>query len=93
MFDWFQTLRNDFQQHGTTYNRVCKQMHTVKSKNVGSCWPTMLHAFAWGFKGIKSNKNDDSYYVGVWYDKIMTMNKGIAVSYSRGMTFSTPRDP
>ena len=53
----------------------------------------MLHAFAWGFKGIKSNKNDDSYYVGVWYDKIMTMNKGIAVSYSRGMTFSTPRDP
>ena len=34
-----------------------------------------------------------SYYVGVWYDKITTINKGIAVLYSRGMTFSTPRDP
>ena len=29
----------------------------------------------------------------LWYDKITTINKGIAVLYSRGMTFSTPRDP
>ena len=52
-------VSNFAQQLPTTRNnRVCKRMHTVKSNNVGSCWPTMLHAFAWGFKGIKSNKND-----------------------------------
>ena len=35
----------------TTCNRVCKRMHTVKSNNVGSCWPTMLHAFVGALRG------------------------------------------
>ena len=53
----------------------------------------MLHAFAWGFKGIKSTKNDVILCGSTCYDKITIMNKGIAVLYSRGMTFLTPRDP
>ena len=54
----------------------------------------MLHAFAWGFKGITSNKNDVILCGSMhWYDKITIMNKGIAGLYSRGMTFSAPRDP
>ena len=47
-FDWFQTLRNNTQQHPTTCNRVCKRTQHVTSNNVGSCWPTMLRLFAWG---------------------------------------------
>ena len=33
----------------TTSNRVCKRMQHVTSNNVGSCWPTTLCLFAWGF--------------------------------------------
>ena len=36
-FDRFQTLRNNTQQHPTTFNRVCKRTKHVTSKNVGSC--------------------------------------------------------
>ena len=49
-FDRFQTLRNNTQQHPTTCNRVWKRTQHVTSNNVGSCWPTMLRPFAWGFK-------------------------------------------
>ena len=49
-FDRFQTLRNNTQQHPTTSNRMCKWTQHVTSNNVGSCWPTMLRPFAWGFK-------------------------------------------
>ena len=45
-FDWFQTLRNDSQQHATACNRVCRQTQHVTSNNVGSCWPTILSPFA-----------------------------------------------
>ena len=48
-FDWFQTLRNNTQQHPTTFNRVCKRTQHVTSNNFGSCWPTMLRPFARGF--------------------------------------------
>ena len=48
-FDRFQTLCNNTQQHPTTCNRVCKRTQHVTSNNAGSCWPTMLHPFAWGF--------------------------------------------
>ena len=37
-FDWFQTLRNNAQQHPTTCNIVCKRTQHVTSNNVGSCW-------------------------------------------------------
>ena len=46
MFDWFQTLRNNRQQHPTTCNRVCKRTQHVTSNNVGGCWSTMLRPFA-----------------------------------------------
>ena len=49
-FDRFQTLRNNTQQHPTTCNRVWKRTQHVTSNNFGSCWPTMLRPFAWGFK-------------------------------------------
>ena len=48
-FDRFQTLRNNTQQHSTTCNRMCKWTQHVTSNNVGSCWPTMLRPFAWGY--------------------------------------------
>ena len=35
-FDWFQTLRNNTQQHPTTCNRVCKRTQHVTSNNVAS---------------------------------------------------------
>ena len=44
-FGRFQTLRNNYQQHATTYNnmhKVCKGTKHVASKNVWSCWPTTL---------------------------------------------------
>ena len=44
------TLRNNSQQHSTTYNRVYKRTQHVTSNNVGSCWPTMLRPFARGLK-------------------------------------------
>ena len=65
------TTRNNLQQG------VQADAHSVKSNNVGSCRPTMLHVFAWGFKGIKSNKNDVILCRSMhWYDRIMIMNKG-----------------
>ena len=45
-FDWFQTLRNNTQQHPTTCNRVCRRTQHVTSNNVGSCWSTMLRPFS-----------------------------------------------
>ena len=45
-FDRFQTLRNNYQQHATTCNRVCKQTQHVTSNIVGSCCLTMLRPFA-----------------------------------------------
>ena len=33
-FDRFQTLRNNTQQHPTTYNRVCKRTQHLSSNNV-----------------------------------------------------------
>ena len=47
-FDWFQTLRNNSQQHATTCNRVCKQTQHLTSNNVGSCGPPMLRPFGGG---------------------------------------------
>ena len=44
--DWFQTLRNNTQQHPTTCSRVCKRTQHVTSNNVGSCWSTMFRPFA-----------------------------------------------
>ena len=40
-------VSNFAQQLPTTCNRVCKRPGRVTSKNVGSCWPTMLRPFAW----------------------------------------------
>ena len=37
-FDWFQTLRNNSQQHATTCNRVCKRIEQVASNNIGQCF-------------------------------------------------------
>ena len=45
-FDWFQTLRNNSQQHATTCNRVCKRTQHLTFNNVGSCWPTIKRPFA-----------------------------------------------
>ena len=55
-FDRFQTLSNYTQQHPTTCHRVCKRTQNVTSKNVGSCWPTMLRPFAQGLKYTKPNR-------------------------------------
>ena len=52
-FDWFQTLRNNTQQHPTTCNRVCKRTQHVTSNNVGSCWSTMLRPFARSLTRLK----------------------------------------
>ena len=49
-FDWSQTLRNNTQQHPTTWNRVCKRTQYVTSNSVGSCWPTMLRPFGRGLR-------------------------------------------
>ena len=46
-FDWFQSLRNNTQQHPTTCNRVRKRTQHVTSKN-GSYRPTMLRPFCTG---------------------------------------------
>ena len=43
-------VSNFAQQHPTTCNRVWKRTQHVTSNNFGSCWPTMLRPFAWGFK-------------------------------------------
>ena len=51
-FDRLQTLRNNTQQHPTTWNRVCKRTQQVTSNNVGSSWPTMLRPFAPGSKRV-----------------------------------------
>ena len=48
-FDQFQVLRNNSQQHATACKRVCRWTQHVTSNNAGSCWPTMLRPFAWGF--------------------------------------------
>ena len=53
-FDWFQTLRNNTQQHPATCNRVCKRTQHVTSNNVGSCWSTMLRPFAHSLSHQKS---------------------------------------
>ena len=37
MFDRFQTLRNNSQQHTTTCNRVCKRIQYATSNNIGNC--------------------------------------------------------
>ena len=37
--DWFQTLRNDSQQHAITFNRVCKRTQHLTFNIVESCWP------------------------------------------------------
>ena len=50
----FQILRNNYQQHVTICNRVCKRTQHVKPNNVGSCWPTMLRPFPWGFTNQSS---------------------------------------
>ena len=52
-FDRFQTLRNNTQQRPTTCNRVFKRTQHVTSKNVGSCWPTMLRPVV---RGIQSGR-------------------------------------
>ena len=39
-------VSNFAQQLPTTCNKMCKQTEHVTFNNVGSCWPTMLHAFA-----------------------------------------------
>ena len=38
---WLKSLTG-FKLCATTCNRVCKRTHHVRSKNVGSSWPTML---------------------------------------------------
>ena len=53
-FYWFQTLRNNTQQHPTTCNRVCKRTQLVTSNNVGRCWSTMLRPFAQSLSHQKS---------------------------------------
>ena len=45
------TTRN---RHAATCNRVCKQTLPVTSKNVGSCWPTILRPFARGLTRVSS---------------------------------------
>ena len=55
-FDRFQTLRNNSEQRITTHNRVCKRTQHVTSKNVESCWPTLLRLFAWGLMFGVQNK-------------------------------------
>ena len=45
-FDRFQTVRNNTQQHPTTYNRVCKRTQHVTSNDVGIVAPTMLGVVA-----------------------------------------------
>ena len=37
--------------------RVCKRTQRVTSNNVGSCWPTVLSAFARGFRFSKSRRS------------------------------------
>ena len=48
------TTPNNTQQHcnniATTCNRVCQWTQHVTFNNVESCWPTMLHPFAQGFR-------------------------------------------
>ena len=39
-------VSNFAQQLPTTCNKMCKQTEHVTFNNVGSCWPTMLDAFA-----------------------------------------------
>ena len=43
-------------QRITTHNRVCKRTQHVTSKNVESCWPTLLRLFAWGLMFGVQNK-------------------------------------
>ena len=71
-FDWFQTLRNNTQQHPTTCNRVCKRTQHVTSNNVGSCWPTMLRPFARGIRRRKTTYVSVDgwmvYFMKYWVD-------------------------
>ena len=55
-FDWFQTLRNNTQQHPTTCNRVCKRTQHVTSNNIGLCWATILRPFGRGFRELKQRR-------------------------------------
>ena len=93
---WLKSL-TCFKLCSTTHNNLQQGVQTDAHCEIQKCWEllanNMLHAFAWGFKGIKSTNNDVILCGSTCYDKITIMNKGIAVLYSRGMTFSTPRDP
>ena len=48
-FDWFQTWRNNSQQHTTTCSMVYKRTQHATPKNIENCWPTMLRPFANSF--------------------------------------------
>ena len=49
-FDRYQTLRNNSEQHATTFNSFCKRTQHVTSNYVRICCPTMLCPFARHFK-------------------------------------------
>ena len=46
--DWFQTLRNDSQQHAITVNRVCKRRQHLTSNIAGVVGPmkSSIHIFS-----------------------------------------------
>ena len=54
-FDRFRTLRNNTQQHPTTWNRVCKRTQLVTSYNVGSCRSTMFASVCMGLNNMLQN--------------------------------------
>ena len=48
--NFVQQLPTTHNNIATTCNRVCQWTQHVTFNNVGSCWPTMLHSFARGFR-------------------------------------------
>jgi len=51
------TTSNKSQQHAATHKMVCKRSQHVEPNNVSSCWPTMLRAFAQGFRTAFYERN------------------------------------
>ena len=96
-FDWFQTLRDNTQQHPTTCNRVCKRTQHVTSNNVGSCWPTMLRRFARGLRLLSCIlSKDDNLILGypfwsqpLWY--VVNFMKKVLSCKSRHITILIQR--
>ena len=64
-FDWFQTLRNNTQQHPTTCNRVRKRTQHVTC-NMQQCWELLANNLASVCTGLKTRTTTRTRFSQYW---------------------------